>query len=59
MNGSDREKWMYLCQQAANEQDPEKLLELAKEINHMLEKRRRFSEMERRLDWLNANYGAN
>ena len=55
MKGSDREKWMRLCQQAANEHDPEKLLELAKEINHMLEKRRRFTEMERRLDWLKAN----
>jgi len=33
----DREKWMQLCEQAAIEQDPEKLLELVAEINRLLE----------------------
>jgi hypothetical protein len=34
-----KELWWKLCEQAANEQDPEKLLELAKEINRLLEEK--------------------
>ncbi|HEY7352403.1 MAG TPA: hypothetical protein VH596_06505 [Terriglobales bacterium] len=30
---------MRLCKQAANEQDPEKLMELVKEINRLLEEK--------------------
>ena len=33
----NRERWMQLCEQAANEQDPEKLMELVAEINRLLE----------------------
>jgi hypothetical protein len=33
----NREKWMELCAQAANEQDPEKLMELIVQINQLLE----------------------
>jgi hypothetical protein len=29
----NREKWMELCEQAATEQDPEKLMELISQIN--------------------------
>lgn len=32
------ERWIELAELAANEQDPERVLELAKEINQMLEK---------------------
>jgi hypothetical protein len=32
----DREQWLKLCERAANEQDPEKLLELVIEINRLL-----------------------
>jgi hypothetical protein len=32
-------RWRHLCEQAANEQDPEKLLLLVKEINDILEER--------------------
>jgi len=39
MKGETRERWMHLCEQAAIEQDPQKLLELVTEINHLLEER--------------------
>ena len=35
MQGPTRERWQELCAQAAEEQDPEKLLELVKEINRL------------------------
>jgi hypothetical protein len=37
MKGKTKEHWMLLCERAASEQDPVKLLELVKEINRMLE----------------------
>ena len=39
MNSDSKERWMQLCEQAAVEQDPRKLLELVAEINRVLEKR--------------------
>ena len=33
----NKEKWMKLCEQAANEQDSEKLMALIVEINVLLE----------------------
>ena len=36
MQGENKERWMVLCAQAAVEQDPEKLLELVKQIDAML-----------------------
>jgi hypothetical protein len=36
MQGSNKERWRILCEQAAGEQDPKKLLELTKEINDLL-----------------------
>lgn len=33
------ERWMKLCEQAAIEQDPKKLLELVREINDLLAKK--------------------
>jgi hypothetical protein len=32
---------MHLCEQAANEQDPDKLMELVREINRLLEEKER------------------
>jgi hypothetical protein len=43
MKGETRERWEKLCQLAANEQDPERLLKLVSEINRLL------SEKEQRL----------
>jgi hypothetical protein len=39
MKGEKRERWMELCQQAAVEQNSEKLMELVKEINRLLEEK--------------------
>jgi len=36
MRGEKKEKWMALCEQAANEQDPEKLMALVAEIDRLL-----------------------
>ena len=35
----DNPRWMELCGQASVEQDPEKLMELVKEINRLLEEK--------------------
>ena len=43
MKGETGERWQILCKQAAQEQDPDKLLELCAEIDRML------SEKEERL----------
>ena len=37
MQGETKERWMQLCEQAAVEQDSEKLMELIEEINRMLD----------------------
>ena len=37
MKGEARERWRTLCEQAADEQDPDKLMELINEINQLLE----------------------
>jgi len=36
MRGDKRERWMELCAQAAEEQDPKKLMRLIAEIDRML-----------------------
>ena len=37
MQGANKERWLELCEQAATEQDPKKLLSLIEEINKLLE----------------------
>ena len=37
----NKERWRQLCEQAAMEQDPDKLLELVAEINRLLEAKER------------------
>ena len=37
MIGDNEERWRKLCEEAAKEQDPDRLLELVREINQMLE----------------------
>ena len=52
MQGENRERWLKLCAQAAAEQDGEKLLELVKQINELLEeKERRLGVLRLRLHW--------
>ena len=41
MQGEKKERWMELCARAATEQDPEKLMELVREINALLEEKER------------------
>lgn len=36
MQGAQKERWLELCELAAKEQDPEKLLRLTEEINRLL-----------------------
>jgi hypothetical protein len=38
--GNTKERWRELCERASVEQDPDKLLELVKEINQLLEEKR-------------------
>jgi hypothetical protein len=39
MKDQDREHWMELCEQASNEPDPERLLQLVQQINAELEEK--------------------
>lgn len=39
MQGEEKERWRELCEQAANEQDPDKLLTLVEEITRLLKER--------------------
>lgn len=39
MQHEEKEHWMTLCQQAAVEQDPERLMHLIAEINRMLDEK--------------------
>jgi hypothetical protein len=41
LKGEKKEIWMQLCERAATEQDPDKLMELVKEINRLLEEKER------------------
>jgi hypothetical protein len=51
MKGATREQWQLLCEQAAVEQDPEKMLILISEINRLLsEKEERLQNLRLRRD---------
>jgi hypothetical protein len=39
MQGETKERWKVLCEQAATEQDPHKLMVLVKEIDELLAKK--------------------
>jgi hypothetical protein len=41
MQGEKLERWQEICAQAATEQDGQKLLELVKQINDLLEEKER------------------
>lgn len=48
MQGTTLERWQQLCQEAAREEDPERLMKLVEEINHLLhEKEHRLQEQTR------------
>jgi hypothetical protein len=48
MKGETRERWQRLCELAADEQDHERLLELVKEINDLLEAKEKRLAMQRK-----------
>ncbi len=39
MEGETKDRWFELCAQAAVEQDPDKLIELVKEISRLLDEK--------------------
>jgi hypothetical protein len=39
MSSEQKQEWMRLCEVASKEQDPEKLMELVREITRLLEER--------------------
>jgi hypothetical protein len=39
MKGEKKERWQELCEQAATEQDPDKLSDLIEEIDKMLQEK--------------------
>jgi hypothetical protein len=41
MQGPNKERWRELCALAAVEQDPQKLIELAQQVNDLLEEKER------------------
>ena len=47
MIGLDGERWRQLCELAEKEQDPKKLLELAEEINRLLEEKEQLLKKQR------------
>jgi len=50
MKGETGERWRALCQQAQTEQDPDKFMELIREITRLLEeKERRLRQQQREL----------
>jgi hypothetical protein len=48
VRGEKKERWMELCEHAADEQDPQKMLEIITEINRLLqEKEDRLTKLRR------------
>ena len=47
MKTSIREEWMKLCEQAATEQNPERLMELIGKINYILDEKEKRLKLER------------
>jgi hypothetical protein len=45
---NNEERWRQLCAQAAVEQDPEKLMELVREISRLLDEKQNHNRPERK-----------
>ena len=48
MQGKQKEQWLQLCEQAAVEKDPQKLLVLVDKINQMLDEKEGRLRMQRK-----------
>jgi hypothetical protein len=55
LKDEEKEIWMHLCEQAAVEQDPDKLMDLIRKINKSLEEKER--RLKRNLNDPNRNKG--
>ena len=49
MHGETRQHWISVCSQAAIEENPAKLLELAEQIDGMLEQKRKVLEQKHKM----------
>jgi hypothetical protein len=47
MQGEKRENWEKLCQMAADEKDPERLMDLVEKINRLLEEKEKRLQTQR------------
>ena len=54
MQGKNLELWQQLCQQAAIEQDPDRLIELTNEINRLLDEKETRLKKSRQVDAASA-----
>lgn len=45
MQDEQKEQWMHLCEQAAQEQNPEKLMALVREITRLLDEKQKRLQM--------------
>ena len=50
MMGLNKERWLDLCEQAAVEQDPKKLIALITEINRLLDEKRKRLQRKRLME---------
>ena len=57
MKGERGERWRVLCSQAATEQDPDRLMELIRQINELLEEKEERLKRERSAAKSNAAEG--
>jgi hypothetical protein len=55
MKGETHELWVQLCEQAAVEQDPKRLLELVTQINDLLDQKERRLKAQRSSSSLKLN----
>jgi hypothetical protein len=47
MRGKVKEEWMELCEKITTEQDPERMIELVRELNRMLDEKEQRLQRER------------
>jgi hypothetical protein len=50
LQGEKREHWEQLCKQAADEQDPEKLMELVNEIYRLLDEKEQRLKQQKQIE---------
>jgi len=55
MQGETKGRWMELAEQAANEQNPAKLLKLIEGINRMLQAKKNRLQGTKKLSWTHAS----